>query len=71
MPKSSPVKPLRGNWLLTQRGWITFCDSDGTPRENRIKGGRGYSDPTHAMALRLMRAQSRAQRSGRARAASC
>jgi hypothetical protein len=57
MPKSSPVKPLHGKSLMSQRQWMTVFDADGTPRENRVRAGRGHSDPTHATALRLIRAQ--------------
>jgi len=63
MAKSSPVKPLRGKSVLTQKRWMTVFDEDGTPRENKVRGGKGHADPTQATALRLIRAQSRERHS--------
>lgn len=62
MPRSSPVKPLHGKALLTQKPWLTLFDEDGMPRENKVRGGGGHADPTRSTALRLIRAQSRESR---------
>jgi len=59
MAKSSPVKPLRGKSVLTQKRWMTVFDEDGTPRENKVRGSKGHADPTRSTALRLIRVQSR------------
>ena len=57
MLKTSPVKPLHGKSVLTQKCWETAFDADGTPCENKVRGSKGHADPTRATALRLIRVQ--------------
>ena len=58
MSRSSPVKPLMGRFLLTQKDWATVFDPDGTPRENRTRS-TAHPDPTLSTALRLIAAERR------------